>query len=221
MTEINDLKLLDLPPVLRQETLMQGHWPLATNAASRCRVLHSVGIRRASDLFALNNDTRTWASLPGRTGIPAAWLETLHNLLLHHRYKVVAVSKLPGMTQDALRRLGDRGVSRSDSLIAAVCTAPKRANLAKDTRIDLTMVESLAVALDLMRKPGIKDVKVGLFMMAGIRSLHELGEQDPDVFRERLAALIRERQLPRAVPTPKEVRSDICWSRIYPAVIVL
>jgi hypothetical protein len=221
VTEVNDLKLLDLPPVLRQETLMQGHWLLATSAASRCRALHSAGIKRASDLFALNGDMKAWASFPERAGVPAAWLEALHNLLVYHRYKTVAVSRLTGMAQDVCRRLGDRGLLRSDSLIAAVRTGAKREDLAKETGINLTTIESLASKLDLMRKPGIKDVKVGLFMKAGVRSLRELGEQHPDAFRERLAAIIRERRLPRAVPTPKEVRSDVCWARVYPVVIIL
>jgi len=52
-------------------------------------------------------------------------------------------------------------------------------------------------------------------------TLRDLGQQEPESFRRQLETLIRDKGLQRAVPTPKEVRSDVCWARVYPVVFDL
>lgn len=58
-----------------------------------------------------------------------------------------------------------------------------------------------------------------LFTAVGIRSLKHLGEQDPQSFRSELQEFIMRTGIVKAIPTPKEVTSDVCWARLYPVVI--
>lgn len=220
MVEINDIAIASLPAVLRPETLMQGHWPLADHAEPYCRALDGVGVHQASGLLTLYVDGRV-ESLVRETGIPRLWLDTLRSLLDHHRYRAIPVSKLPGMPEAFHKVLRQRELRRSDALIMASRTREQRACLAVEAGVPVGEVDQLATFLDLTRKPGIKEVKAALFMSAGLRSLRDLGQQDPEPFRQQLETLIREKGLQRAVPTPKEVRSDVCWARVYPAIFDL
>lgn len=88
-----------------------------------------------------------------------------------------------------------------------------------DAGIPLDELNKLIVAADLMRKPGIKATKVRLFTAMGIRSLKHLGEQNPQSFRSQLEDFIGRTGIVKAIPTPKEVMSDVSWARLYPVVV--
>lgn len=60
---------------------------------------------------------------------------------------------------------------------------------------------------------------VRLFTALGIRSLERLGEQEPRGFRSQLKELIENTGIVKAIPSPKEVMSDVCWARLYPVII--
>ena len=220
MAEINDIAITQLPSVLRKETLMQGHWGLVEDADARCRSLESAGIARASDLF----DLSAKGGVPGlsrRTRVPGPWIDTLHNLLMHHRYKAFSVAKVDDVGEELVQRLMQRGWRRTDVLIGRLISPMQRRALAEEVGVGIERVEKLARMLDLTRKPGIKQVKAVLFIDAGIGSLSDLGKQQPECLRKRLEDLIRTNGLHRAVPTPKEMESDVCWARVYPVVMKL
>lgn len=220
INQINDIAITALPAVLRPETLMPGHQSLAEEAEARCGALHAAGILRASDLLAAAVD----AGLPAlarRTHVPAAWVETLCRLVEHHRYRPVTLAKVPALPPSLQKPLAARQIRRSDALFELLRTPAQRRRIASEAGVEPACIEECAAMLDLTRKPGIKAVKARLFLAAGIRSLHDLGDRKPGELRAGLEALILAERLPRAVPTPKEVLSDVAWARIYPVIMEL
>jgi len=218
--QINDIAISALPAVLRPETLMPGHQSLAEEAEARCEALHAAGIPRASDLLAAVAD----AGLPTmarRTHLPADWVETLCRLVEHHRYRPVSLAKVPALPSSVLQLLAARRIRKSDALFELLRTPAQRRRIASEAGIEPAGLEECAAMLDLTRKPGIKEVKARLFLAAGVRSLHDLGERKPAELRDRLETMILAAGLPRAVPTPKEVLSDVAWARIYPVILEL
>jgi hypothetical protein len=72
---------------------------------------------------------------------------------------------------------------------------------------------------DLMRLACLKSAKTRLFMHVGVSSLRDLRKQNSVEFREQLQRVIADTQSVKAVPTPKEIVSDISWAKLHPLIV--
>jgi hypothetical protein len=219
MAELNNLPVSRLPEVLTADTLMEGHWGLIDGAAVYCLRLHDAGVKCSADLFELAADAGRLRAVTDAATVPVDYILGLNRLLLFHAFRPVPLKMIEGVEAQYVAALQSRRLKDTGAILLACATARQRATLSADAGIPVSEVERLVTASDLMRKPGIKAVKVRLFTACGINSLKHLGEQEPTAFRSRLEALIASTGVVRAVPTPKEVASDVRWARLYPAIV--
>ena len=134
---------------------------------------------------------------------------------------MVVIYKRMLVTHACWKDTKDQGIRKTDLLIVEVRNHEQRIAFAQHTSLAICILEKIATTVDLMRKPEIKEIKAALFMEAVLRSLQDLGREDPDQLRQQLAQMIREKGLPRAVPTTKEICSDVCWAKVCPIVVEL
>lgn len=217
--ELNNVAIKDLPQVLKKETLMEGHWSLIENAEAYCQRLHDAGIRHSTDVFDAVADPDRVGTIARETLVPEGYLRCLNSLLSHHRFKPIPLRKIEDVERTHVDALISRGIKNTGALLQASRTEAERIRLASETGIPLETLNGLLTAADLMRKPGVKATKVRLFTAVGIRSLKHLGEQDPQSFRAQLEDFIGRTGIVKAIPTPKEVASDVSWARLYPVII--
>lgn len=83
-------------------------------------------------------------------------------------------------------------------------------------RFAMSKIISMA---DLMRLACLKATKARLFMSVGVKSLYDLGQKNPLEFRNHLQKIIYKTHIVKAIPTPKEVESDIGWAKLHPVII--
>lgn len=140
-------------------------------------------------------------------------------MLSHHRFKPISLGEVEDADPRHIRALESGGLRNTGALLLAARAESDRANLSAETGVPLGELDRLVTAADLMREPGIKATKVRPFTAAGIRSLKHLGEQEPRAFRSQLEELIAKTGIVKAIPTPKEVMSDVSWARLYPVII--
>jgi len=217
--ELNKIAIKDLPQVLKKETLMEGHWRLIENAQSYCQRLHDAGVSHSTDVFDVFADAARVEAIAAKTLVPKDYLSCLNSLLSHHRFKPVPLAKMEDIDRAHIEALTPRGIKNTGALLLAGRTQADRVRLASETNVPLEQLERLLAAADLMRKPGVKATEVRLFIAVGIRSLKHLGEQDPQSFRSQLEDFITRTDIVKAIPTPKEVASDVCWARLYPVMV--
>jgi hypothetical protein len=117
--------------------------------------------------------------------------------------------------------LKDNGFKSTREVIKLLGQPAQRDAAGRRLNISIDELEAIVSVSDLMRKPGVKETKVRLFRAAGIHSLASLGSVDPVAFRETLSTIIQSSSIAKAIPTPKEVSSDIAWPRIYPILVKL
>jgi|GEM_PF-1820363 len=219
MAELNNMAIRDLPQVLKRETLMEGHWRLIENAQAYCQRLHDAGVCHSTDVFDVFADPGRADAVAEKTLVPRDYLSCLNSLLLHHRFKPVPLAKMEDADRMHIQALTSRGIKNTEGLLLACRSQADGVRLASETNVPLERLERLLTAADLMRKPGVKATKVRLFTAVGIRSLKHLGEQDPQSFRSQLEGFITRTGIVKAIPTPKEVASDVCWARLYPVIV--
>ncbi len=217
--EINNLSIANLWHVFKEETLPESSWNLILDAKDRCRLLHSKGVRCSTDLFELVKYERELHRIVSETGIGREYILSLYRRLKFNRFKPVTLSKLEDAEKVHIAILKKEGITDTGKLLLIGCTKGKRSSLSKKTNIPLRDIEKLVCIADLMRLPGTKTVKVRLLMSNGIKTLKILGQQDPDTYRLRCKKVIERTGIAKAVPTPKEVISDIEWARLFPSVV--
>ncbi len=219
MTELNNLAIRELPQVLKKETLMEGYWSLIENAETNCAKLRDAGVRYSADLFEAASDSERVDALAKEIQVPRDYILRLNSLLSHNRFRPVSLKKLEDVDPCHIEALKSKGIKNTGDLLLAAKTEADRASLSAGTGIPLDELDRLIVAADLMRKPGIKATKVRLFTAIGIKSLRHLGEQEPLAFRSQLEEFIGRTGIVKAIPTPKEVMSDVSWARLYPVIV--
>ncbi len=217
--EINNLPILKLYTALRKETLPEKAWILVENAKENCLKLNSIGIKHSIDIFRLVENSERFNQITEKTKISKDYLLKLYNRLMFSRFKPIPLTKIEGVNKEYIESLNKIGINKSGNLLLKCKTENERILLSKDTNIPMKELLIILSLADLMRKSGIKSTKARLFLNAGIKSLFMLGQQNPVNFREKLRKFIFETKIVKAVPTQKEMESDIAWSRLHPIII--
>ena len=216
--ELNDIDMKDIPSVLKNDTLMERHWPLIISGPRICALLIEAGYTTSHSLLEIA-DAGPIIAIADRIGVDPNQLRLLRGLLKHHRFKPISISKLPDIRQDMLVALKDNGFESTREVIKLLGQPAQREAVGRRLSTSIDELETVVSVSDLMRKPGVKETKVRLFRAAGIHSLASLGSVEPVMFRETLSTIVQSSSIAKAIPTPKEISSDIAWARIYPILV--
>ena len=216
--ELNDFCIKTVYAALTKETLPERAWILVEGAQDRCEALHQHGVQRSTDLFKLVDEGRV-DDLVRTTGIEKAYVIRLYNVLMFHRFKPTLLTKLEVPRREHAESVRDAGIKNTGKLLLECETPEGTLDLARRASIPEDDLYRILTMADLMRKAAVKATKTRLFMAAGIRSLRMLGAQSPVEFRNTLRDIIADTGIVKAVPTPKEVASDIAWAKLHPVVV--
>ena len=218
--ELNDIFIPKLPSVLHKNTLPESYYPLIDDAQKNCQLLNDIGIKYSSTFQIIHNQPNENDKLIDQTGISKAWLDKLYHLLAFHSYKSISINKIQIVNKRFLQSLLKYSYKTTYDILYSLSRSNLRKQFATKSRNSIKHIDLLVGMLDLMRKPGIKEIKAELFIQAGVYSLKQLGNQDLDTFRIKLEKIIKQNTTKaKTVPTPKEIISDIYWAKIYPIII--
>lgn len=116
-------------------------------------------------------------------------------------------------------KLRGAGIEDTDSLLAGARTPAQRAALA--TAADLTESQILKFAnmVDLYRVHGVGSEYAELLEAAGVDTVPELAQRNPDTLAKRLASLNQERDLVRKVPPASAVTRWVEHAKTLPRML--
>ncbi|MBN2352463.1 MAG: DUF4332 domain-containing protein [Spirochaetales bacterium] len=217
--ELNNIKINDLFSVLGEKTLTRSYWNSIENLKNICTVLPLNSIKDSNDLFLVMQNDNDLHHLIKKTKVDMTYVRLLFQLLQFHKYKPYQLKIIIGVDKKHIEKLKVNGIKTNGELLLSCSTKEKSLSLQRRTEIPKNTFHKILALADLFRKPGIKEIKADLFMHVGIMSLFELGKRDPDKLRKEMERIIEQRTLKRAIPTEKEITSDIYWAKIYPRII--
>ncbi len=90
------------------------------------------------------------------------------------------ITELEGMTPELASALKNAGLDKSDKLLAAAATPQQRAELAAKFNVDERALLELVNRADLARVKGIGKVYSDLLEFAGVDTVAELAQRNPD-----------------------------------------
>lgn len=118
-----------------------------------------------------------------------------------------SLEDIKGMTAAYAKAFGAVGVENTDQFLDAAKTPASRKKLAADTGVPYDAVLSLANRADLMRVNGIGEKYGDLLEIAGVDTVPELAQRNPENLRKALEEANDKEQLVKALPAVSQVQN--------------
>ena len=150
--------------------------------------------------------TQIAAKFPGLTERQVAALSGL----------VAAVRSLDIEDAEQLRQMG---ITRANQLLEAGAARPGRAEIAKETGIDESVVLKWINDLDLKRIDGIGVKYSDLLETAGVDTVVELAQRNPANLHKKLVEVNEEEHIVESLPSEEEVADWVAQAKDLPRVI--
>ena len=117
------------------------------------------------------------------------------------------------------QKLKDAGVGSTDVLLKVGSTAKGRQDLAEKTGVAHTLILEWVNHVDLFRIKGVQEEYSDLLEEAGVDTVPELAQRNPDNLFEALVKTNAEKKLVRKMPTKKQVADWVNQAKKLPRVI--
>lgn len=129
------------------------------------------------------------------------------------------VTAIEGISYDHGDKLRALGIRTTEDLLARGATPQGRRELAEQLGVDAQTVLKWVNRADLFRIKGIGSQYSDLLEAAGVDTVPELAQRNPENLHAKLVEINRERKLVRQLPTPRMVRQWVEQAKQLPRVI--
>jgi len=124
-----------------------------------------------------------------------------------------------GVHPDYIAALDAQHIKNADQLLIAGRTRQQRESLARVTGIPKDALFELVKLSDLARLPGVKGIRARLYYDAGVESVDQMADCEPEALRIMVAKYVEQTGFDGTPPLPKEVRSTIANAKKLPKIV--
>ncbi len=132
---------------------------------------------------------------------------------------MTTVLEIEGIGEVYAGKLKEAGIVTLEALLEKGATPQGRAELAEKTGISATLLLRWINRADLFRVKGIGEEYADLLEVAGVDTVPELAQRNPDNLFQKLAAVNEEKKRVRRLPTLEQVRQWVEQAKELPRVV--
>lgn len=132
---------------------------------------------------------------------------------------MTTVLEIEGIGEVYAGKLKEVGIVTLEALLEKGSTPQGRAELAEKTGISATLLLRWVNRADLFRVKGIGEEYADLLEVAGVDTVPELAQRNPDNLFQKLAAVNEEKKRVRRLPTLEQVRQWVEQAKELPRVV--
>ncbi len=129
------------------------------------------------------------------------------------------IQKIEGIAEVYAQKLAEVGITTVEGLLEKGATRQGRRELAQRTGISEKLILEWVNRADLFRIKGIGEEYSDLLEAAGVDTVVELAQRNPDNLYETLVAVNEEKKLVRRLPSREQVRDWVEQAKQLPRVI--
>jgi len=129
------------------------------------------------------------------------------------------LSYVEGIGEVYAAKLKAVGVGSTDSLLKAGSTAKGRKSLAEAAEVSEKLILEWVNHVDLFRIKGVGQEYADLLEEAGVDTVPELAQRNPENLYAKLVEVNKEKKLVRVLPSSVKVRSWVMQAKSMPRVI--
>jgi hypothetical protein len=124
-----------------------------------------------------------------------------------------------GVDPEDLEKLAAAGIRTSDQMLQAGKTPAQRRALAETTGIPEARILEMVKLSDLARIRGVKGIRARLYYDAGIESVEQLAQMEPDELRATAVEFVERTGFDGVATLPAEARFTVEEARRLPKVV--
>ena len=129
------------------------------------------------------------------------------------------LSEIEGIGESYATRLKEAGLRSINDLLKTGCESGGRREIAEKTGISETLLLDWVNRADLARIKGVSTQYADLLECAGVDSVPELAQRNPENLQAKMAELNAQRKLVRKVPSVSQVQSWVAQAGELPKVV--
>lgn len=129
------------------------------------------------------------------------------------------LSEIEGIGETYASKLEGAGITSTENLLELCCEMKARKELAGETGISETMILNWVNRADLSRIKGISTQYADLLEFAGVDTVPELAQRNPENLQAKMAEVNEEKNLVRQVPAASQVQDWVSQAKELPRVV--
>ncbi len=132
---------------------------------------------------------------------------------------MAALTQVEGIGETYAEKLKAAGVATTEQLLEKGSTRAGRKEIAEKSGISETQVLKWVNHVDLFRVKGVGEEYADLLEAAGVDTVPELAQRNPQNLYDKLVEVNNQKKLVRQLPTLKQVESWVAQAKELPRVI--
>ena len=129
------------------------------------------------------------------------------------------LTKVEGIGESYAQKLQEAGVKTTQALLEKGASPQGRKEVAEKTGISGTLILRLVNHVDLFRVKGVGEEYSDLLEEAGVDTVPELAQRNPENLYQKLVAVNQEKELVRQLPTQAQVSDWVAQAKRLPRFI--
>jgi predicted flap endonuclease-1-like 5' DNA nuclease len=129
------------------------------------------------------------------------------------------LTTIEGIGETFAQKLMDAGIKTTEALLKKGATAEGRREMVEMTGIRKDLILDWVNRADLFRIKGIGEEYADLLEVAGVDTVPELAQRNPENLYEKMMSVNAEKELVRRMPTLNQVEAWVAQAKELPRVI--
>lgn len=129
------------------------------------------------------------------------------------------LSEIEGIGEAYEKKLMDAGIASIEELLTKGAEKKGRAGIAEKTTVSEKLVLKWVNRADLARIKGVSTQYADLLEYAGVDTIPELAQRNPDHLQVKMAEVNEEKKLVRKVPSPSQVHGWVEQAKKLPRIV--
>lgn len=217
MKELDNIKVEDLSVILNKDAVLQRFYPLIPLCEEIINRLLKIKIYNKYmflDELAVNAE-----DLAEKLEIDMGTLKLLEGIFHLYDFKNRKLREIKSVSCNLIENLIDDKIKTSKDYIF-LCMATSSSVISQRYSTDEKDVVKLFEICDLMRLPGVKDLRADLYHHCGYKGLVDFQGEDPDNMRRKIGRIITEENIDKIVPLRKELSTQIAVAKVLPKLLI-
>ncbi len=129
------------------------------------------------------------------------------------------LTEVEGIGEIYAQKLKDAGIATTEALLETGATPAGRKELEETTGISSKLLLKWINRADLFRIKGVGEEYADLLEVAGVDTVPELAQRNPENLAQKLVEINEEKKLVRRTPTPDQVKDWVEQAKQLPRVL--
>ena len=217
MKEFDNILVEGLFVLLNENTTLKRFYPLIPCKKQLVAGLKNANIKDKYEFIDDFNKDNMAMSL--KSGLALETLGLLKSLFQLYDFKDRRLSDISSIDNNFIDALIKNGVNTSGKYLSSISKEDGVYRLVNEYAVSIDVVTRVACICDLMRLPGVKELRANLYFDCGYKTVKDFSVETWESMRQTIDQHIQLSGSSKSLPLPKELATQIAVAKVIPYVL--